>query len=73
MRPMFPKAVRNNGRVYFLKSQVEDYKAALAGLPPKEFEGPDIFLTAKQLALELGVGRRTVGRRIVEAEASSAA
>lgn len=65
----FPKPVRSKGkRLFFWRSQLEAYKLALAGLPKKEFEGIDSLVPAAQTASELGFGRRTLGRRVVETE-----
>jgi|SRR5271166_283014 len=77
--PRFPNVVSVNGRGYMLRSQLNDYKSALQaaslGLPAPPATPapqPDPFVPLKQVALELGVGRRTIGRRIVESRASEA-
>jgi hypothetical protein len=69
--PPFPQAIHLNGRLYFSRHGTENYKLALAGLPPKDFEGPDELVPAKQLAVELGVHRRTIARRVLEDEKTS--
>ena len=68
----FCKPVDQNGRLYFFRSDVERYKRELANLPVMAFEGVDTLVPAAQLALELGVGRRTIGRRIREAALAAA-
>ncbi len=68
--PVFPTPIRQaGGRLYFLRADVENYKLALAGLPPKTFDGPDVLVPAVHVAGELGFGRRTLGRRVAESEA----
>jgi hypothetical protein len=49
---------------------VEVYKRALAGLPAKALDPDfiDVLVPAVSMAGEFGVGRRTIGRRIAEAE-----
>jgi hypothetical protein len=66
----FPNPVRQNGRLYFFRSQLEAYKRALAGLPPVEFEGPEVLVPSNPVCLEFGVGRRTLGRRIKASQAA---
>jgi hypothetical protein len=63
-KPNFPSPRRINGRLYWERGEIEDYKRALLGLPPAE-RGPTLELVpASVLGRELGVGRRTLGRRI---------
>jgi hypothetical protein len=69
----FPTPVRQNGRIYFLRSSLEAHKRALAGLPPVDFQGIDALVPAPRAATELGVGRRTIGRRVAELEDDRAA
>jgi hypothetical protein len=62
------------GRGYVLRSKVDRYKAELQayalGIQPVEppLPDPDCFVPLKHVAAELGVGRRTIGRRIVESQ-----
>jgi hypothetical protein len=64
--PQFPQPRRVHGRLYWSRSEVERYKAALLG---KAFEpGPDFveaLVPSGQITKEFGVGRRTVGRWIL--------
>ena len=61
------------GRGYVPRSRLEQYKAILIaqaqGVAPVEPPAPypDQFVPLKQAGKELGVGRRTIGRRILEA------
>jgi hypothetical protein len=70
--PRFPEVIWRNDRGYVLLSSFTRYTAALQaaslGVEPVEppFPDPDTFLTLNQVAARLGVGRRTVGRLIVE-------
>jgi hypothetical protein len=75
MFPKFPLPVRQRGRLFFWRSKVEEYKRALAGLPPKAPDPDlvDVLVPAVALAAEFGVGRRTIGRRIAEAEGAGLA
>jgi hypothetical protein len=77
--PKIPPVTFFKGRGYLLRSQLDQYKAEMlafaSGVNPPEpkIVGPDPFVPLKQVCAELGVGRRTIGRRIVEARASEAA
>jgi hypothetical protein len=72
--PRFPAVTKVKGRGYVLRSKVNSYKAELQayalGIRPVEPppEDPDCFVPLKDVAAELGVGRRTIGRRIVESQ-----
>ena len=65
-QPDFPTPFRLNGRLMWVRHDVENYKRALMGMPPVEREPqtPITFVTAKQLTAELPYGRRTIGRRV---------
>ncbi len=66
----FPQPIRQNGRLYFRRDEIENHKLALAGLPPRP-EGEIIKLVpAAKVAAEFGFHRRTLGRRLVGAERS---
>jgi hypothetical protein len=56
--------------LFFWRSELEAYKRALAGLPPKapDLEVVDVLVPAAPAAAEFGVGRRTIGRRVAEAK-----
>lgn len=75
--PAFPPVIHLNGRGYIWRSALEGYKAevirhALGGLKePQATSSPaghDVLVPLKIAALELGVGRRTIGRRIRQAK-----
>ena len=73
-KPEIPAPFEMNGRLYFKRSELEAYKKAVFAwatggqlAPPAESNPPvEEFVSAQQAARELGVGRRTIGRRIVE-------
>ncbi len=67
----FPSPIKQNGRLYFFRSQLEAYKRALAGLPPEPWKGVDELVPATLTAREFGFGRRTLGRRIAGAVVTS--
>jgi hypothetical protein len=75
--PRFPRVFSVNGRCFVLRSGLEQYKDELQafalGVSPPEPKSvdPDHFVPLKQVSVELGVGRRTIGRRIKEAEGAS--
>jgi len=75
--PKLPPVTFFKGRGYLLRSQLDQYKAALqafalgVSLPEPRAVYPDPFVPLKQVCAELGVGRRTIGRRIKEAETSA--
>ena len=69
MSQKFPIPVKQNGRLYFWRSQLETHKRQLAGLPPLDSLGMvDVLVLAAQVASEFGFGRRTLGRRVAESE-----
>jgi hypothetical protein len=75
--PRFPLVIWQKNRGYVPRSDLDTYKAALAAyalgvkpVQPVKIE-PDPLVPLKQVAAELGVGRRTIGRRIAEAEAAA--
>jgi len=68
--PDFPLPIRMRGRLFWRRSELEQYKrnlmaAAVGGvvtnLPVDQIE---TFVPAEQVAREFGFGRRTLGRRI---------
>lgn len=63
----FPTAIVKNGRKYFLRHQLENYKRALAALPLIDESDVSVIelVPAPQAAEELGQSRRTLGRRMV--------
>jgi hypothetical protein len=74
--PKLPPVTFFKGRGYLLRSQLAQYKAELQAFalgvspPDPKIVDPDPFVPLKQVCAELGVGRRTIGRRIKEAELS---
>jgi hypothetical protein len=66
--PPFPRAIYQSGHLYFSRHATENYKLALAGIPPRDFEGPDELVPVKRIAVEFGVHRRTIYRRAALAE-----
>jgi hypothetical protein len=75
--PLFPTVVWMNGRGFVPRSDLDWYKAQLLafaqGVAPVEPPrvDPDPFIPLKAVGAELGIGRRTVGRRIAESQAAS--
>jgi hypothetical protein len=71
-QPQFPDLVRVNDRAYFFRHKIEGYKRALLALAlgveasdAVETEPAVVELVpAGQFARELGIHRRTLGRRI---------
>jgi hypothetical protein len=62
----FPNPIRQNGRLYWDRFEIENYKRVLIGLEPVERDpmNPILLASAKQVAAEFGFGRRTLGRRV---------
>jgi hypothetical protein len=73
-KPEFPAPVKIRGRLYWARGRIEDYKRRCLGLPPLNDDGPAAteLVSAKQLSKEIGVGRRTIGRRVFETETAAA-
>jgi hypothetical protein len=76
---LFPDVTWIKGRGYVARSALNRYKAALLGfalgvvpVEPSRVD-PDPLVPLKAVAAELGVGRRTIGRRIVESRSGEAA
>jgi hypothetical protein len=71
--PAFPPVLNINGRNYVWRSDFEKYKVELIRYatggrsgppaPPRPDQG-DILVPFKIVSEELGVGRRTIGRRM---------
>ena len=76
--PKFPTIIKLKGRGYVLRSDLDRYKAELLasalGVSPvyPPAPKPDPLIPLPAVSLELGVGRRTVGRRL-KARSSEAA
>jgi hypothetical protein len=77
-KPRFARVIWQNGRGYVLRSELNRYKAELTAAalgvapvyPPRV--DPDPLVPLKAVCEELGVGRRTIGRRIAESRPSEA-
>jgi hypothetical protein len=65
MSHKFPAPVNQNGRMFLWRSHLEAHKKKLAGLPFEVDPQPDALVTAAQAAVEFGVCRRTIGRRVL--------
>jgi hypothetical protein len=79
--PKYPPPLNVNGRLYNWHSHIEWYKEALVAhalgqdpppMPTTRPEG-DSLIPVKTTAAQLGVGRRTIGRRIKEAVSAATA
>jgi hypothetical protein len=69
---LFPLPIRgDNGRLYFPRSALERHKRRLMGLPEQPAQEPESFVPADQVCREFGIGRRSLGRRIREAQKAS--
>jgi hypothetical protein len=64
--PKFPSPARFGGRLRFDAFEVERFKRSLAGLPRRERgpEEPIRFVDASDVCADLGIDRRTLGRRV---------
>jgi hypothetical protein len=64
--PEFPSAARFGGRLRFDAFEVERFKRSLAGLPglARDPEKPIRFVDASDVCADLGIDRRTLGRRV---------
>jgi hypothetical protein len=78
MLPRFVEVIWQKGRGYVLRSALNRYKAELTaaalGVAPvyPQPTDPDPLVPLKAVCQELGVGRRTIGRRIAESRPSEA-
>jgi hypothetical protein len=66
--PEFPAPLRLNGRLFFDRHAIENFKRAAFGLPPEERTSEIKLIPAGQVAKEFGFARRTLGRRVAESE-----
>ena len=64
--PEFPSPVRLQGRLYWSRTALENYKRELLGLAPLPIDPQTKIelVPATEAASEFGFGRRTLGRRI---------
>jgi hypothetical protein len=64
--PNFPTPVVFGGRLRFDEYDFESYKRRLAGLPvtDRDPNAPVRFKNAHEACADLGINRRTLGRRI---------
>jgi predicted DNA-binding transcriptional regulator AlpA len=65
LAPEFPTPIRFGGRLRFDQREFENFKRALAGLPVAERDPqePIRFIAANDVCADLGIDRRTLGRR----------
>ena len=70
--PEFSPAITMNGRLYFDRHLLENYKRALLGLSPlpRDEQAPIKLVPSAQVTEEFGFGRRTLGRRIAGSRAA---
>jgi hypothetical protein len=80
--PPFPTLIKLRGRNYVWRSHLERYKEELtrhalgsreAPLPPLPQKEGDSLVPLKVASAELGAGRRTIGRRIKDAQSEGEA
>jgi hypothetical protein len=66
LQPEFPTPIRFGGRLRFDHHEHENYKRALAGLPPVERREaePIRFADASAVCADLAIDRQTLGRRV---------
>jgi hypothetical protein len=64
--PTFPTPVVFGGRLRFDEYDFESYKRRLAGLPiaDRDPNAPVRFKNAHEVCADLGINRRTLGRRL---------
>jgi len=69
----FPAPRKLNGRLFWDRLDIENYKRALLGLPPldRNPSTPIELVPASQVTREVGFGRRTLGRRIAASTTNS--
>jgi hypothetical protein len=79
-KPIFGPIIDVNGRKYIQRGDLEGYKAALIQMALGASKAVEMtqaeyatLVPLKTAAAELGVGRRTIGRRIVETRNAVAA
>jgi hypothetical protein len=67
-QPEFPVPVRYGGRLRFEEHPYENFKRALAGLPPIEREpnSPIRFIDASAVCADLAIDRRTLGSGLID-------
>ena len=65
-QPEFPAPIRFGGRLRFDAPDHENFKRALAGLPAvaRDPSEPIRFVDASSVCADLGIDRRTLGRRV---------
>jgi hypothetical protein len=72
--PEIPTPTRIHGRLFFERHEIENYKRRLLGLPALERDPrePIELVSAIQVSEEFGRHRRTIGRRILDAQRRAA-
>jgi hypothetical protein len=68
-KPEFPTPHRRAGRLWWDRHEIKNYKRILMGLAPVERDPSStiVFVNARQLTVEIGVGRRSLGRYVRKA------
>jgi predicted DNA-binding transcriptional regulator AlpA len=66
MTTEFPQPIRMGGRLKFIQHEIDDYVRTLAGLPAvaRDPAAPIRLLDAQTICADLGIDRRTLGRRV---------
>jgi hypothetical protein len=66
----FPRVIVRNGRIFFVREEIENYKRLLAGIVPLKSDPERLveFVTARKFAAELGTSRRTIARKLMQTE-----
>jgi hypothetical protein len=74
MSVLFPRVTTQNGRRFVARHDLENYKLALAGLPPveRDAKAPIEFVPFRRTAEELGICVRSVERRVAAAASKAA-
>lgn len=73
--PEFPRPIVQNGRNYFDRYELENYKRELIGLTPlpRDERAPIELVPSAKVTKEFGFGRRTLGRRMATGKSAAAA
>jgi hypothetical protein len=75
--PLIPLPFEQNGRLFWSHNAIENHRAEIiaqsTGTSPNypEPRDPDEWITAGEAGKRLGIGRRTLGRRIRSAQAAA--
>jgi len=71
--PTFPRPFHQGYCIYFLEHELQSYINELVGAPPVETPPPSQFklIKSRELQARIGLSRRSVLRRIAEADPSA--